>query len=180
MIPPHRCFTVTLDLSKSYLVISSCHCKLCCTCSLLAAQCNQAVIYILSPVMIALKNVLWCICSLMHAKLLLALMGAVCAGRGGGGKGDKTPSPCLQVKINCVLLMLLLIALRGMAKAMHNWKFCNFLLFVLIPLVFFVTFLTIFDSLVLEKNCRMGPLFQRLGVCSVSCHVFRSLSISCP
>lgn len=71
-----------LDLSQSYLVIWSCHCELCCTCGLLAAQCNQAVIYILSPVMIALKNVLWWICSLMHGKLLLALMGAVCAGEG--------------------------------------------------------------------------------------------------
>lgn len=39
---------------------------------------------------------------------------------------------------------------------------CFFFLF-LFPVVSFVTFLTIFDCLVLE-NCRMGLLFQRLGV----------------
>lgn len=102
--------------------------------------------------MIALKNVLWWICSLMHGKLLLALMEAVCA-----GEGERHLPPAFKSRL---IMFCLCLSLCGMPKAMYSWKICGFLKFLL---PFFVTFLTIFDSLVLE-NCRMGLLFQRLCV----------------
>lgn len=71
--------------------------------------------------------------------------------------GGETPSPCLQVKINYVLLILITVwDAESNVQLKILWVFK-------IPVVFFVTFLTIFDSLVLE-NCRMGLLFQRLCV----------------
>lgn len=111
-----------LDLSQSYLVIWSCHCKLCCTCGFLAAQCNQAVIYILSPVMIALKNVLWWICSLMHGKLLLALMGAVCA-----GEGERHLPPAFKSRLIMFCLCISLCGLQNQLKI--QWVF----FFVVVP-----------------------------------------------
>lgn len=109
--------------------------------------------------MIALKNVLRWICSLMHAKLLVALMGAACAG------GGRHLPPAF--KISCVLPMLILIALHGAAKAAHDSKFY---------------FLNCF----LSSCCLFGHLrdhFWQRGLCCcfrawgcVRCRVFSSLS----
>lgn len=106
--------------------------------------------------MIALKNVLWWICSLMHGKLLLALMGAVCA-----GEGEKHLPPAFKSRL--IVFCLCLALCVGCQKQRTTENFVVFFFLFLFPVVFFVTFLTIFDHLVLE-NCRMGLLFQRLGV----------------
>lgn len=111
-----------LDLSQSYLVIWSCHCELCCTCGLLAAQCNQAVIYILSPVMIALKNVLRWICSLMHGKLLLALMGEMCA-----GEAERHLPPAFKPRL--IVFCLCLSLCVGCQKQHTTESFVVFFLF---------------------------------------------------
>lgn len=54
-----------------------------------------------------------------------------------------------------------------MTDAMHSWKFCYFLSVFHVFLVSFDCFLTTFDSLSPEKSCRIRPIFQRPGVCSV-------------
>lgn len=54
-----------------------------------------------------------------------------------------------------------------MTDAMHNWKFCYFFSVFHLFLVPFDSFLTSFDTLCLEESCRIGPVFQRPGVCSV-------------
>lgn len=132
-----------LDLSQSYLVIWSSHCKLCCTCGLLAVQCNQAVIYILSPVMIALKNVLWWICSLMHGKLLLALMGAVCA-----GEGERHLPPAFKSRL--IVFCLCLALCVGCQKQRTTENF----------VVFFFSFFIVIIPLP-----RIWPLCYLLAVC---------------
>lgn len=100
----------------------------------------------------------------MRAKLLLALMGAVCAG--GGREGGHLPSPCPQVKINYDLLNAHVYRFawkgKGNAQLGSSVRFC--LLFFFLPDDFsLVTFWSTFGSLVLEKNCGLGRPF-RAGV----------------
>lgn len=95
---------------------------------------------------------------MMRAKLLVALMGAACAG------GGRHLPPAF--KINCVLPMLILIALRGAAKAAHDSKF-YFLNFFYLPVVFLVTFVSISGS----AGCAAVS-----GAGGVRCCVFSSLS----
>lgn len=160
-----------LDLSQSYLIIWSSHCKLCCTCGLLAVQCNQAVIYILSPVMIALKNVLCWICSLMHGKLLLALMGAVCA-----GEGERHLPPAFKSRLIVFCLCLALCVGCQKQRTTENFVVVFFSFFISCCL--FCHFFDHFWSFG-PGELQDGAAVSEAG-CSVSCHAFKSLPISCP
>lgn len=95
--------------------------------------------------MIALKNVLWWICSLMHGKLLLALMGAVCA-----GEGERHLPPAFKSRL---IMFCLFLSLCGMPKATYNWKFCGFLKFLLPFLSPFWPFLIVWSWRIAGWGC---------------------------
>lgn len=105
---------------------------------------------------------------MMRAKLLVALMGAACAG------GGRHLPPAF--KINCVLLMLMLITLHGAAEAVRDRKF-YFLIYFCLPVVFFGHRFDRFWQVAPGGELRAVPLSQGLGVCFVPCC---QLAVSCP
>jgi len=84
-------------------------------------------------------------------------------------RGGETPSPPASSQDLLCSASAYAYRFAWDSKSNGQLKVLLFFCFFFLPVVFVVTLLTNFESLVLEKSCRTGLLFQRLGVCSVQC-----------